>query len=381
MALASTAFFASFGITDGAQERDISPFLADAIYFDLNLLGALNVDFGSPAEDVIHYWNDDVLNPDTGTVTGSVAAGGTSIVLAAGQGARFRVGDLLYDTTLNSTEVIQVTAIATDTLTVTRGYNSTATAALADQAIVARMSAEQEGSDIGPDRSLSPLVFTNYTQIVRGNDVLITGSQLARKMATDKMADYLARQVANRAIELKIQLSRLFLYGEKSASVGSQTTYRTCAGLRAWARDNGGTVDTASTPLAYSILNSINKTIVDKGVFPDTVVVGTDLMNTIANYDSSNRRLYESDKVAGYTVNEVLLAQGNSVKVIVDSRVKAGDGFLFPSENIKAIPLQGRGMVMIAATDFADARKRRILGEWTTEIHHPEATAYWRNKT
>jgi hypothetical protein len=28
-------------------------------------------------------------------------------------------------------------------------------------------------------------------------------------------------------------------------------------------------------------------------------------------------------------------------------------------------------MFVIAATDFADARKRRVLGEWGFELHNP----------
>src|SRR5690242_7743867 len=103
MALASASPFASFDITDGAQERDISPVLADAVYYDTHLLGALNVDFGSPASDTTHYWNEDLLNADTGTTAASAASNGTSISLSSGHGARVHVGDLFYDTAAGST--------------------------------------------------------------------------------------------------------------------------------------------------------------------------------------------------------------------------------------------------------------------------------------
>src|SRR4051812_23480376 len=108
MALASTALFASFDVTDGAQERDISPVLQEAIYYDLNLLGSLNVQFDNPVYDTKHWWNEEALNSDTVTVSGSVASNGTTVVLSAGNGARVHIGDLLYDTVINSTEVMQV---------------------------------------------------------------------------------------------------------------------------------------------------------------------------------------------------------------------------------------------------------------------------------
>lgn len=383
MALQTTGgAFASFGITDGAQTRDISEVLADAIYYDLHLLGNLNVDFASPAMDVTHYWNEDLLNSDTVTVSGSVTSTATSVVLATGHGARVHVGDLIYDTTSGSTEVMQVTAISTDTLTVTRTYNSTVAAVIADQAVLALIRAEQEGSDIGTDKSLTPTVRTNYTHIFAGAyDLKVSGSQLARKMATVQMQDFVGRQLENRAIELKIGLSRAILYSEKSASAGSQTVYRTMAGLRNWVRDNSGITNSASAALSYANLNTYNKSSVDKGVFSDMLVIGTDLVGSVTGYDSGNRRLLESDRVAGYTIQEVLLNQGNSVRVVVDPRVKTGDAFLLSSERITVVPLNGRGMFVIAAVDFTDAKKRRVLGEWTMEVRNPEAQTYLYNKT
>jgi len=164
MALQTAGGFATFGITDGAQIRDISDVLADAIYYDLHLLGNLNVDFGQPVYDTTHYWNEDALNADTITASGTETTTGTSWTLATGHGARVHIGDLLYRTnTAASTEVVQVTAISTDTLTVVRGYNSTAAQTVADQDTFAIIRAEQEGSDIGSDKSLTPTVRNNYT--------------------------------------------------------------------------------------------------------------------------------------------------------------------------------------------------------------------------
>lgn len=382
MALASTGLFASFDVTDGAQARDISPVLADAIFFDLHLLGAINVDFGSPATDTTHYWNEDLLNSDVVTTAASASSAGTSISLSSGHGARVHVGDLFYDTSLiNSTEVGQVTAISTDTLTVTRAYNSTTATSISSGATLAVIRAEQEGSDIGADKSLTPRVRSNVTQIFSSYDIQITGSQLARRMATAQMQDFLARQLANRAVELKINMSRAFLYSEKSSSAGSDTVYRSLAGIRGQINAASGVTNSASAALSYTNLNTYNKSSVDLGVFSDLLVIGTDLVTSVTGYDSGNRRMLESDRAAGYTVQEVQLNQGNAVRVVVDPRVKLGDAFLLSSDRIRALPLNGRGMFVIAATDFADAKKRRVLGEWTLEVRNPEAQTYLSNKT
>ena len=385
MALASTSFFASFDVTDGAQERDISPVLARALLYDLHLLGKLNVDFGSPVYDTVYRWNEDVLNPDTVTVSGSVTSIATTATFTTGHGTRLGAGDLLYVTSAtNTTEVVQVTNVATDTASITRSFNSTAAQSIADAATVAIVRAQQEGSDIGTDRTLNPTVRTNSTQIFATNDVLITGSQLARRMATQELRDFLAHQVANRAVEMKVILSRAALYGEwigATSLAGSDTNYRTMAGLRNWTRDNSGQVVSASATFSLAALNTPNTTVVNLGGMPDTLVIGTDLVASVAAIDNTNRRLLESDRVAGYTVTQVLLAQGNLVDVVVDARVKTGDAFLFENGDVRLLPLNGRGMFVIAATDFADAKKRRILGEWTAEVRFPSTKTYFRNQS
>ena len=387
MALQSVANFASYDLTDGAQIRDISPILADALYYDLHLMGALNVDFGSPATDIQHWWNEDLLNADTVTGTSVYNSATTTVNVTAGQGTRVHVGDLLVarnnaDTTGTVGLTLQVTAIATDALTtawVASGATSTSASFTPSFAIIP---GEQEFSDFSVDKTLSPTVRSNYTQIFAGRyDVGISGSELARQKATTALQDEVAHQLANRAIEMKIALSRAALYSVK-VGPGSDTQYRYFGGLRYWNSSSGGTGirDTASGTFSYSYLNTQNKSIVDLGKFPDTLVVGTDLVGSITGYDSTNRRLVESDRVVGYTVQQVVLNQGNTVNIVVDPRCNTGDAFLFENSQITLKPLQGRGMFVIAAVDFTDGRKRRVLGEWTMEVRNPESTGYFSSK-
>ena len=386
MALQSAGAFATFNVTDGAQIRDISPILSDAIYYDLHLLGNLNIDFASPATDTTHYWNEDSLNTLTFTLSAvATGAGSTSLTGTSGQGGNVHVGDLLVPVataTQPATEVLQVTAIATDVLTVSPSYGSSVAQSYVASSVFNVIPAEQEGSNINTDFSKSPTVRSNFTQIFAGHyDVEVTGSQLARQMATVQMQDFVARQLANRAIEMKIGMTGAFLYGEQSAAAGSATAYRTLKGIRAWIRDNSGVTNNTVAALSYANLNTYNKSVVDKGVFPDTLVIGTDLVGSVTGYDSSNRRFLESDRVAGYTIQQVLLNQGNMVNVVVDPRVNVGDAFLLSNERIKCVPLQGRGMFVIAAVDFTDAKKRRVLGEWTLEFRNPQAAAWVSQKT
>jgi len=376
LALAAAGPFASFDVTDGAQQRDISPVLEDAIYFDLNLLSAMGVSLGNPVFDNRHYWNEEQLNASTLTVddSGGLSTSDTTMGVESGHGAE--IGDLLYDLVSASTEVVQVTATAATSLTIVRAYNSTTAVSIADDATIGIIRSEQEGSDIGGDFSLNPTVRSNFTSIIPAHDLLVSGTQIARRMATNELEDFVARQLAARALELRISWTRALLYSEISASAGSDSVYRTMGGLRYWARSASGVVDSTSEATGYSDLNGNNKSVVDKGVFPSLLAIGTDLVGSISGIDSSVRRLRESDTTVGYVVQDILLSQGNMVQVVVDSRVKTGDYFMWDAGKSELRPLDGRGMFVIAARDFADAQKRRVISEMTLEQRNPEAIAY-----
>jgi hypothetical protein len=380
MALQAASVYASFDVPAGAFIQDISPALADAIYFDLNFMEAVPLGWDSPVEDTVHRWNEDALNADIVTSTASIAAGGVTLSVSSVTGT-VAIGSLLTPNLLGNEETLQVTAIVGLDLTVTRGYNGTTAASLPSGTVFGVIDAMQSGSDIGADSSVSPVVRLNRTQIFGTRDLQVSGTQLARRMATNELEDFVGHQLANRTTELKRKLIKAFLYSELSTSdVGSDTVYRTLTGLRNWARVNGQR-DVAAVPLTLAILNAHNKLLVDLGEYVDTLVIGTDLVGSVAAIDVAARRMYESDTSVGYTVQEILLAQGNTVRVVIDNRVVPGEYFLFTKSKVKPLPMNGRGMFTIAATDFSDARKRRVLAEWTMRVHNPEVLGHAKSKT
>jgi len=380
MALDSANPFASFDINAQTNILDISSVLSDALLLDFNFMArGCDVAMSDPVDDTTFYWNEEALNPDQAVLAASAASNGTTISLTTGQGSRVHVGDLVRDLRTGSTETMQVTAISTDTLTVTRTYNTTTAASLASNATLVIEPSFQEGSDIGADKSVKPIARSNFTQIVFAGDLLISRSQLSRQMATVAMD--VSRQLANRAKELKRYWTSIAIYGEKSASAGSDSVYRTTNGLRAFIRDNTGVTNAVSEALSLTNLNSVNKSIVDKGEYVNTLLIGTDLVNSVNAIDASNRRLVESDREVGYFVERVLLGQGNEVEVVVDGRVQLGDAFLYPKSKLRWRPLKGGAMFIIAATDFVDGTKRRVGSEAGMEVRQPEAMGYLSAKT
>jgi hypothetical protein len=381
MALAAATPFASFDINSQTQILDISHVLAEALILDFNLFArGLDAALDDPVEDTTFYWNEEALNPDQATGANlSATSTATALSLASGHGVRVHIGDLLRDLRSGSTETMEITDISGDALTITRAYNSSVAASITSNATFVVEPAFQEGSDIGADKSVKPIARNNLTQIVFAGDLLITRSQLARTMAT--IALDVDRQLANRAKELKRYWTSIAIYGEKSGSAGSDSVYRTTLGLRGWIRDNSGVTDSNAAALSMTNLNSNNKTIVDKGEYVNTLLVGTDLVNSINAIDASNRRMVESENTVGYFVEKVLLGQGNEVEVVIDGRVMTGDAFMYPKNKLRWRPLKGGAMFVIAATDFVDGVKRRIGSEAGIECRQPEAMAYLSAKT
>lgn len=380
MALNVTDFLASFDITDKTQEYDISPLLLAALMVDTGLLGVIPV--GSPAQDTTHYWTEIALNVGQVTVdaTGYNSAA-TTVVLASGHGARLVNGAILKNLTnmpaSGLPEVVQVTAINVDTLTVTRAYGGTTavTATFTANGVLDIVSMpQQEASDINADTTQVPSSANNFTQIFE-RSIKISRNQMKRPMAS--VADMLVQSIHDRTMELKRELEKTLWHSRKSASAGSDTVYRTMQGIL---QSLGGTSSGAS--YTFTIFNTSVKTIVDAGAADDisrlVLAVPTNLRQRITTFDSSNRRLVESDRRVGYYVEQVTSDLGVVVDVVTSNYLGTASPWqvaLLDVGRIKLLPFQDDMFKLMAAQDWVDGVKRRILGEYTVEVRNA-ATAH-----
>jgi hypothetical protein len=380
MALASTALFASFDQTSNVNKLDISSFLNEALIYDFNLLGHIGMPMGNPVIDTTYDWHEDTLNSDILTLTISLSTTDSSITHSSSTAPH--IGDLVTVTGISNlnNEVMQITAVNSATnCTVSRGYGATTAASIASAGTVALQRLEQQGSDIGTDSSTNVTVRQNYTGIIPGRDLLITGTQLARQFYAAELQDQVAHQLANRMTEWKRNFTRSLLYSVKMAA--SDTVYGSFGGLRYWIQTASGITNTTAATLALSHLNTVNDSIVDLGdQGPDTLLIGTDLVGSVNAIDASNRQLLESDRQVGYMVTRVLLGQGNAVDVVVDSRVQKGHAFMFRKGQIRPRPLSGRALFTLAGSDWVDGTKRRILGEWGLEVRQPQSMGWLYSK-
>lgn len=383
-ALTGTDFLASFDITDKTQEYDISAVLLSALMMDTGLLGVLPL--GEPAQDTTMYWTEIALNAGQVTVdaTGSSSAA-TVITLAAGHANRLRPGMLLKNLTNVPTsglpEVTQVVAIGANgaTIEVTRAYASTTavTSTFTDNGVVDIIGGPlQEASDIQSDSTVLPSVASNYTQIFE-RSIKISRNQMKRPMVS--IADMLVQSIHDRTMELKRELEKSVIHSRLSASAGSDTVWRSMKGILQWL---GGTA--SATTYVYANLNTQVKTIVDNGAADDIsrlVLVGpTTIRQRISAFEASNRRLVESDRRAGYYVEQVVSDLGQVVDVVTSNYLGTGTPYnvlLLDAGRVKLHPFQDDAFKLMAAQDWVDGVKRRILGEWTISVRNPTTAHSW----
>lgn len=200
--------------------------------------GSQRSEVGNPAFD---HLEGDYL-PIAVACSGGLSAGATNTTLnvATGQGARVRVGDLLfYEPTQ---EMLRVTARSTDALTVTRAVGGTAQAVTDGDELKIMGSAHSDGATAVASVSSEPTFKTNYCQIMR-TPFELTGRAMAVELYGGGEEARVREENLTQHIQKK-ELSYLL-----SNNVASSDPYVT-GGLLYWISSNltnfGGDLDDTS---------------------------------------------------------------------------------------------------------------------------------------
>lgn len=366
--------------------EDVSDIVGIVSPFETPLLDHLG-DPRSPALSTIHEWIEDTLLPNTDLINQSSfspsATAATSITVD--NGSRFQVGDLVRPA--EASEVMLVTAISTNTLTVTRAYGGTTAYALADNMKLTILgNAALEGATAPAPRFTSRSRKSNYTQIFTAT-VEVSGSmQAARAHGVADEADY---QKSERMRELLRDLENTVINGAAPAAnqQGSSTVRRSMNGIIRSIATNTFAPGVAGFPLgAGTGENELTETILNTAMrnvwnqssgVVDTIVVGgaqkrriNDLLASQRGYAPADTRLkslvsiYESD----FGVCRIIL-----------SRWVPADAVIFlDSSRAAVLPLAGRSFQAKPLASSGDSVSMQILGEYTLEFKNENSHAIVR---
>jgi len=322
-----------------------------------------------PVTQSKHEWDEDELNPVTvaANATGALTTASATLMLAAAQASRVTAGTLLFDQLSGKNEVLQVTALSTNSATVTRGYSGTSAEAHANSAtydIIAHPRAE--GMDGPKDESVARSREYNFTQIF-SKGVNITGT--AQAIIHNGIPDEVAYQIDKRTRELIRELDRTVILGIRSAARHADAAYGTMGGLMDYIKHatSGNTTSTAET-LTPTVLNTMVKQIYDDGGTPDLVLVGGTQKQKIATFDQEYRRTTLDSRRAGFTVEEFISDLGVNLQVVVDRWIPSDMCIVIDSSRIHIKPLQTRSFFLEQLAKTGDSVKYQIVGEYTMEV-------------
>ncbi len=171
-------------------------------------------------------WSEDALEARFDAVNNGAGYSSSATSVIVDNGAYFAAHDLVYVT--RTGEVVRVTAVVGNTLTIVRGVGSTAAALVDNDELLITSSAQPEGDTSKPARSSNATIVTNYTQIVR-KSFHSTRTQIQSDQYTNPNDwDYQANKTG---IEHKKDIEYALWFGKPSEDTTGSQPRRTTGGV------------------------------------------------------------------------------------------------------------------------------------------------------
>jgi len=375
MGLSTVASAASFDVTANTNQLDLSEELAEIIRPDNTIMiSRIGVD-GFVGKQTTKRWNEDSLNPNSATAEDSAdgvltdSDDDTSLDVTSGEEGRFKVGTIFKDKAQGKSEVMQVTAIDSNVLTITRSYGSTSAEDHEqnfDIHIIAHL--KQESWEPGDeDWTKERSGVYNFMQIFgRGLNI----SHTRQAIDHTAIADEFAHQVAYRLKEISRELDSSVINSIRSASAGSDTVYRSMAGLIEWASQDDGNTNSSEEDFDEGVVNTMVKQIFDDGGEPNFILMGGAKKQTFSTFDQAYRRMAFDSRTAGYVVEQFMSDLGFVLDAIVDPWIPDDIVIVGDLAKFKIGPLQNDKMRVEDLAKTGRLLKAMVTGQYTNECRN-----------
>ena len=365
----------SAGTTLPELAEDVSDLIGIISPYETPLLDAL----GDPMREATsthHEWLEDELLPNKDAINDSTYTDpATDTDFVVDNGSRFRVGDQIQ--VEGSEELMLVTAINGDTLTVVRGYAGTTSEDLADNQVINILgNAALEGSDRPDARFTNRIRCGNYTQIFTAT-VEVSGTDIAASQLG--LADELDFQKQERLRELIRDLENTVINGGQPTSnpEGSSSVRRSMKGIIQHLSTNifhtGDSGFPSGTGLDETKVNYVLREIwkISNGNV-DLIVVGGFQKRQINAFCGDSRTYAANDTT--FTNMIGIYESDFGVCRIVTSRWIPQDAALFlDSSRVGVLPLAGRSFHFKPLASSGDYECGELIGEYTLELKNEAA--------
>jgi len=361
--------------------EDVSDIIGIVSPFETPLLDHLG-DPKRAATSTVHEWIEDSLLPNTDTVEQSsftpTPLEETEVMVS--NGSYFEVGDLVRPG--QTGEVMLVTGVSGNQITVTRGYGGTAEAALVDGMTLHILgNAALEGDEAPEARFTSRVRKRNFTQIFTAS-VEVSGSmQSSRAYGVSDEVDY---QKQERMRELLRDLENCVINGvaPQVDPQGGSSVRRSMNGIRRSIQTNVFAPGIGAIPpgdgggndeLNEAVLNAALREVWERSSGRvDTIVVNGAQKRRINSFASGARAFLPEDERFRDLVS-VYESDFGVARVILSRWVASDTALLLDSSRIEVMPLIGRSFGFRPLATTGDSVRGQVVGEYTVEFRNEQA--------
>ena len=337
------------------------------------------------ATNIKHEWIDDHNLPNYIINTGAVnSATANTAFQINGLGNALSVGTLLENESA-APELMQVVSIVgADSIVVSRNYDGGGVGSLAaTQNIYVRGYAGVEGADhSGSSVRRNGDRKANTVGLFRA-EVAVSETDEAINAAVYGASDFNS-QIRKSFVQLMWNLEQEVVRGKlnTSNSLASTTTTRTMQGLRTFVSSINSTVAAASfaaNPHLY--VGNVWKSIYDNGGSPASetwaILAGATFFRNISDLNDTKVQDSNEREVFKRVIRQYTGPLG-SAEVFLARSLPDTELLLIPRERVKVVPLTGRSFQITPMAKTGDNEKVLITGEYTLQVHQPNAMARLR---
>ena len=365
----------SAGTTLPELAEDVSDLVGIVSPYETPLLNAL----GDPIREATsthHEWLEDELLPNKDAVNDSTFTDpSTDTDFIVDNGSRFRIGDQIQ--VEGSEELMLVTGISTNTLTIVRGYAGTTAEDLADNQVINILgNAALEGADKPTARFTNRSRCGNYTQIFTAA-VEVSGTDMAASQLG--LADEIDNQKQTRLRELIRDLENTVINAGQPASnpEGSGTVRRSMKGIIQHLSTNlfhtGDSGFPSGTALDEAMINYVLRKIWENSSGNvDLIVVGGFQKRKI-NAFCSDSRAYGANDTTFTDMIGIYESDFGVCKIVTTRWMPQDAAMLLDSSRINVLPLAGRSFHFKPLASSGDYECGELIGEYTVELKNEAA--------
>ncbi len=365
----------SAGTTLPELAEDVSDLIGIVSPYETPLLDAL----GDPlraATSTHHEWLEDELLPNKDSIDdSSISSPSTETDFDVANGSRFRVGDQIQ--VESSQELMLVTAVSTDTLTVVRGYAGTTAEDLVDGQVINILgNASLEGADKPAARFSDRSRCGNYTQIF-ASTVEVSGTDIAAGQLG--LSDEMDYQKQERLRELIRDMENTVVNGGEPSSnpQGSGSVRRTMKGIVQHLSSNvfatGDSGFPSGNDLDEAKINYVLRKIWESSNGNvDLVVVGGFQKRKINAFLSASRAYGAADTTYRDMVS-VYESDFGVCRIITTRWMPLDAALLVDSSRVNVLPLAGRSFHFKPLASSGDYECGELIGEYTLELKNEAA--------